>query len=445
MPFTWRAGLECQFQIIDKQHRELIEHFSDYIDSISEKTNEVTDRDMLEFLRQYVVDHFWSEEYLMKKFEYPLIHEHTAIHRQYVDDYKHAIAAFKKNKDFQALRNSLRDMLTWFVDHITDDDHKLADFLNNKCKDPKAESAAVAEMLELRHQKEIQLKEGTADRPEISKILANLLWFERGVNEQHRDVIERFAEFQKIDPAKMQVEKVKDMLSYLEQYVAHHFTHEETLMKQYQYPNLAPHTTAHQEYVAAYQQMLVNFKIDHNFTALTEEVTKMLDWFLRHIADFDVSMSFFVKNRALNLFGKKKVVILSQSAALGVEIKESILKLGFNKIMETNEIPKAWEWVREVGTSLLVIAEDDIDFEGRQIITRLRERANDLPILFLTTETRAKELEQFLAMQNRLISQDVLENCLVATRPLNLEQVVRGLDRLIFYYKRGSVALHGQK
>ncbi len=441
MPFIWRAGLTCNFPIIDKQHKELIEHFSDYIDSISEKTNEVTDRDMLNFLRQYVVDHFWSEEHLMKKYEYPEIHEHTAIHRQYVDDYKNLIANFKLNKDFKILRSGLRDMLSWFVDHITDDDQKLAGFLKSTSKDHKGDSHEVANLLEERHRREIQLREGTAGRPEVSEILANLLCFERGINEEHRDLIERFADFQKMDPKAVDVPKVKEMLNFLGEYVIKHFRHEEILMHQYEYPDLDDHTVAHGEYVTAYKKLLEDFKTDHDFAKLTKGITGMFEWFLRHIADFDVVMSFFIKNSALNLFAKKKVVLLAESPQTGKQVKDDLAQMGFHKIMECNEVPKAWDWIKTVGSSLLVIAEDGADFGGKELLGRLRERANDLPVLFLTTEPNKKNLVHSLEMQNRSVPHDMMENSLIETRPLKLESMVRGLDQLIFYYKRGSIAL----
>lgn len=377
----------------------------------------------------------------MKKYDCPELHEHTAIHRQYVDDYKNLISSFKKSKDFQALHNGLRDMLTWFVGHITDDDQKLASFLRSKSKDHKGDSAEVAKLLEERHQREIHLREGTAAKPEVSEILVNLLCFERGINEEHRDLIERFADFQKMDPKTADLNKVKEMLAFLGDYVIKHFKREETLMHQYEYPDLDDHTFAHGEYVTAYSKLLEAFKIDHDFAKLTAGIKGMFEWFLRHIADFDVVMSFFLKNRALNLFAKKKVVVLAETPQVGKLVKDDLAQMGFNKIMECYEPAKALDWIKTVGSSFLVIAEENSSFEGKLLLGRLRERSNDLPVLFVTTEQNKKELDRFLAMQNRGATHDLTENSLVEIRPLKMEAMVKSLDQLIFYYKRGSIAL----
>ncbi|MBF0273714.1 MAG: bacteriohemerythrin [Nitrospinae bacterium] len=128
--FQWNQSLSC-FEInIDKEHKELVNHFYQYQRSESGEAVENT-MEILTFLRDYIHRHFQREEKLMEKYNYPAQEHHKKAHHDYVEVYKNLLEQYQKNSDFSYIENGVHSMFDWFIHHISEEDVMLGFYLKN--------------------------------------------------------------------------------------------------------------------------------------------------------------------------------------------------------------------------------------------------------------------------------------------------------------------------
>lgn len=115
---------------IDIQHQDLF----DAIKELDSKNKNKADLwNILIQIEIYAGIHFDTEEKYMQKFEYPLIEEHITAHRKFVEDFT------KLKKDFNKIGFSekfvedfQKFLINWLLNHYTDIDVKMADFIKNR-------------------------------------------------------------------------------------------------------------------------------------------------------------------------------------------------------------------------------------------------------------------------------------------------------------------------
>jgi len=128
----WRDELVTGNDIIDIQHKELISRVAKVLDN-SNTPNSALVADTINFLCDYVFDHFALEEKLMIQTGYAHFDEHLEQHSYYVK----YINKLKKERGFT--RESISEMQgvlhTWFTEHIINDDRRMAEHLRKYCKE----------------------------------------------------------------------------------------------------------------------------------------------------------------------------------------------------------------------------------------------------------------------------------------------------------------------
>lgn len=118
--FGWNDELSTGHDVIDKQHKELIALILKFLEESSDKT--VTET--IDFLSDYVFDHFSYEEKLMLQTFYPGFKEHRDEHSHYV---KYIYDLREKLKMQQVILEEMeRELANWLLDHILSDDQKMA-------------------------------------------------------------------------------------------------------------------------------------------------------------------------------------------------------------------------------------------------------------------------------------------------------------------------------
>lgn len=132
----WREEYKIGVKQVDKQHQELFKRLGNFIKTVrSDKEKEIKKEEVektLEFMGDYVVTHFDSEEALQKKYNYPEYEEHHEIHEKF----KREVADFQKeyknndyNEDF-VMEFSGR-LLTWLINHVAATDQEIGDYINS--------------------------------------------------------------------------------------------------------------------------------------------------------------------------------------------------------------------------------------------------------------------------------------------------------------------------
>ena len=133
MEFLWDDNLATGNQIIDRQHKQLIEALGRLSDAIKSENYEDELFRALEFLSAYTVKHFQDEEQLQIQSNY----SDYLRHRQYHSEFRRLVAELTQRLSNEGPSEKLVEevvdiMGNWLVNHIKGDDFCLAAFLSTQ-------------------------------------------------------------------------------------------------------------------------------------------------------------------------------------------------------------------------------------------------------------------------------------------------------------------------
>ncbi|BDU51366.1 bacteriohemerythrin [Haliovirga abyssi] len=134
----WRDSLNLGIEEIDNQHKELVERFNSFLDIVFDKRVPQKERikkleDTLNFLGEYVVFHFNSEEAFQKKINYINYEEHKKIHENFTNDVIKFKEKFEKNKEDENLIKTFSGRVAaWLINHIAGEDQKIKNYIDKK-------------------------------------------------------------------------------------------------------------------------------------------------------------------------------------------------------------------------------------------------------------------------------------------------------------------------
>jgi hemerythrin len=130
MPVTWKKEFAIGVAEIDKQHLEMFNRFDRFLEAIDQGKGDKELRDVLIFLKDYIVRHFKAEEALQKQFNYPHLEMHLAEHRSFE---KQLIELDRHRGPSGELVHLTRNILIqWLIQHICKLDSDLAGFINER-------------------------------------------------------------------------------------------------------------------------------------------------------------------------------------------------------------------------------------------------------------------------------------------------------------------------
>jgi hemerythrin len=128
--YNWDESYTVKVELMDEQHKKLFELLDDFYKNLSKKDNQENILKIIAGLRKYTFQHFFAEEMLMKKHNYPFLEEQKVQHHLFIskiDDYENRIKTGKLLISIE-ITSFLRD---WLVNHIKKEDKKYAEFFNN--------------------------------------------------------------------------------------------------------------------------------------------------------------------------------------------------------------------------------------------------------------------------------------------------------------------------
>lgn len=119
MPITWTPDLDTGIDVIDQQHRRIV----DYINGL-EQANARGDRAAigatLDDLVDYTISHFAFEESLQEEAGYAYSKPHKKVHELFVRRVNEYVERHRLGDDVGAELDKL--LSTWLVNHIKRDD-----------------------------------------------------------------------------------------------------------------------------------------------------------------------------------------------------------------------------------------------------------------------------------------------------------------------------------
>ena len=117
-------------EMIDGQHKELIERINQLLESCEDGQGKVKAIKMLDYLLDYTEFHFSAEEKLQEEIQYPGIEEHKAKHAEF----KNAVKELQEMLEEEEGPSSAfveavhKNVVEWLYNHIKTFDRSVAEY-----------------------------------------------------------------------------------------------------------------------------------------------------------------------------------------------------------------------------------------------------------------------------------------------------------------------------
>jgi hemerythrin len=133
MEYKWDDSLATGQPQIDEQHKKLFEAVNDLVQAADSGKAEADIKKSLDFLTEYTIKHFFDEQALQQKYQYPDYPNHLKMHEEFkatVRDLSHQLILKGSSKE---LVDNLCDKFAgWLLSHINVQDKKLAAYIREK-------------------------------------------------------------------------------------------------------------------------------------------------------------------------------------------------------------------------------------------------------------------------------------------------------------------------
>lgn len=132
MAIRWSKMYEIGVEEVDKQHKEFFKRSNRLMKACQNRKGMEEIEGALNFLTDYIEEHFEKEEKIQKKYNYPKYAGHKRLHSKFVKK----VEDFNNKLDNQEVR--LGDVIKinktinrWFINHIRREDQKLGEYIKN--------------------------------------------------------------------------------------------------------------------------------------------------------------------------------------------------------------------------------------------------------------------------------------------------------------------------
>jgi len=130
MGFQWEDKYSVNEPHIDEQHKKLLDEINILLESIMNGSSSEKIDEVVNFLEQYVNEHFAYEEQYMLEHNYPELEEHKKGHHDFSVQYNIFKDDLKKHDSVEKLAMEVEKYMgEWWVNHICDEDHKYARYI----------------------------------------------------------------------------------------------------------------------------------------------------------------------------------------------------------------------------------------------------------------------------------------------------------------------------
>ncbi len=122
------------------------------------------------------------------------------------------------------------------------------------------------------------------------------------IDQQHKELFNRVYEFINVTNEstdwKDRVEKVKETINFMKEYVVYHFNDEEDLMEEINYPEIEAHIRIHKKFKAGINNYVDKLKSgDFDEETVQEFGGKIMTWLIFHVGHADQKIGEYVKSQ----------------------------------------------------------------------------------------------------------------------------------------------------
>ncbi|WP_286886643.1 bacteriohemerythrin [Aneurinibacillus sp. UBA3580] len=127
MEIEWTEDLETGIGIVDDQHRELFGRIRHFFAAADRRDPDVT-LQTVDYLAEYVIEHFNAEEAIMIKHSYEGFPAHRDQHSGFIKNiYRVKQTIVSEGLSDELIQKLRCDLIDWLVNHIQVSDKQLAD------------------------------------------------------------------------------------------------------------------------------------------------------------------------------------------------------------------------------------------------------------------------------------------------------------------------------
>jgi len=125
--FEWDSSYSVHIEELDMQHQKLIQMINQFHESIQHSIDNNSIKSIILNMKQYALIHFDREETYMKKYEYPGIADHVAVHEKFLKKIEEVEQKIKIENHNIAVE-IVEYLKHWLNDHILIEDKQYADY-----------------------------------------------------------------------------------------------------------------------------------------------------------------------------------------------------------------------------------------------------------------------------------------------------------------------------
>ncbi len=129
----WKEKYKLGVPTIDEQHKELFRRVTVFLQTVrsplarEQKKQMVTET--LNFMKNYIVEHFRAEEKYQSLIDYPEREDHTKMHDSMVGYVTDVEEQYKQQGyNDQLIQQFAGRLLSWLINHVAAEDQKIADY-----------------------------------------------------------------------------------------------------------------------------------------------------------------------------------------------------------------------------------------------------------------------------------------------------------------------------
>ena len=133
MGIAWGEHLATGIEEVDDQHRELLRRLNTFLDACDKGKGKEELIGMLQFLDDYVVIHFRTEERLQKLSGYNGLARHREYHHGFIKQLKELKRRFiLEGPTADLVKEINRVLVSWLLEHIAEKDREFATAIKGK-------------------------------------------------------------------------------------------------------------------------------------------------------------------------------------------------------------------------------------------------------------------------------------------------------------------------
>jgi hemerythrin len=133
MAYQWDSSLECGYELVDNQHKQLVAAVNSLMEASQSGQGDKAVMQTMDFLTGYTIKHFADEEKLQVKYDYPDYLNHKRLHDEFKVTVKGLTERLIKEGPGPELVNVVSSAIAaWLLNHIKGDDFRMAAYVKAK-------------------------------------------------------------------------------------------------------------------------------------------------------------------------------------------------------------------------------------------------------------------------------------------------------------------------